>query len=162
MNISQIEKKFQKFCWCSLPLLILRQYYKGDINETTKVTKSFKTPLPPVPNAFDSDICQISEDSQRISKSDLNLELLKDYEYETVTRGGEVDDKPITIYICKYENCNKEFTRTWNILDHARMHKGVKPFQCHLCVKTFTQKGNLKKHLKTHMLPDVESRKRYK
>ena len=29
-------------------------------------------------------------------------------------------------------------------------------------VNKFTQKGNLKKHLKTHMMPDVESRKRYK
>ena len=27
------------------------------------------------------------------------------------------------------------------------VHKGIKPFQCKECLKTFTQKGNLKKHL---------------
>jgi hypothetical protein len=66
----------------------------------------------------------------KLSKSDMNLELLKEYEYATEEREQEGEDKPITVYICKNKNCNKEFTRTWNILDHARMHKGVKPYKC--------------------------------
>lgn len=98
----------------------------------------------------------------KISKSDMNLELLKDFEYITEERTNEADGKPSTVYICRYNNCNKEFTRTWNILDHARMHKGVKPFHCNFCNKGFTQKGNLKKHVKTHLVPDVEGRKRYR
>lgn len=98
----------------------------------------------------------------KMSKSDMNLELLKEYEYETKTRIEAGDDKPTIVYVCKYKNCSKEFTRTWNILDHARMHKGIKPYQCDFCSKGFTQKGNLRKHMKTHLLPEVEQRKRYK
>lgn len=98
----------------------------------------------------------------KLSKSDMNLELLKEYEYATEEREQEGEDKPITIYICKHKNCNKEFTRTWNILDHARMHKGVKPYKCNFWMKQFTQKGNLRKHLKTHVMPNLEQRKRYK
>ena len=99
---------------------------------------------------------------KKMSKSDINLELLRKFEYETVLRNVDGEDKPQTIYICKFDNCNKEFTRTWNILDHARMHKGVKPFSCDFCLKQFTQKGNLRKHLKTHLIPSINQRKRYK
>ena len=37
----------------------------------------------------------------------------------------------------------------------------VKPHVCKYCSKGFTQKGNLKKHLKTHEVPLVGNRKRY-
>lgn len=66
------------------------------------------------------------------------------------------------IYVCKFEECNKKFTRTWNFLDHARTHKGIKPYKCQWCVKRFTQKGNLKKHLKQHLEPTLDERKKYK
>lgn len=102
------------------------------------------------------------ESENKLSKSDINLELLKEYEHATETRFSEEEDKEIVVYICKYKNCNKEFTRTWNILDHARMHKGIKPYQCNFCYKQFTQKGNLRKHLKTHLMPSLDQRKRYK
>lgn len=64
-------------------------------------------------------------------------------------------------YICKYNGCDKEFTKTWNLLDHVRMHEGIKPYKCSLCRKSFTQKGNLKKHLKQHTLKTLKERKRF-
>lgn len=50
---------------------------------------------------------------------------------------------------------------TWNMLDHARMHKGVKPYSCPYCGKRFTQKGNMRKHAKLHLTPHVDARRKY-
>ena len=100
--------------------------------------------------------------TQKLSKSDLNLEMLKDFPFSIEVRKNGVGSDPLTVYICQFEGWNKEFTRTWNILDHARVHTGVKPFECEVWGKKFTQKGNLRKHTKTHTIPDVENRKRYR
>jgi hypothetical protein len=40
--------------------------------------------------------------NNRKSKSEHNLELLKDFDYETEVRGAELDGKPLIVYICKY------------------------------------------------------------
>ena len=102
------------------------------------------------------------EANMKMSKNDINLELLKEFEYDTEMREIEGEEELQTIYICRFHNWNKEFTRTWNILDHARMHRGIKPYKWDYWLKEFTQKGNLRKHLKTHLVPNIDQRKRYK
>lgn len=47
-----------------------------------------------------------------------------------------------------YPSWGKTFTKTWNILDHFKVHTGEKPYSCRHCKKSFSQKGNLTKHLK--------------
>lgn len=54
------------------------------------------------------------------------------------------------VITCLYDGCGKQFTKTWNILDHFKVHTGDKPYKCESCSKTFSQKGNLTKHLKLH------------
>lgn len=54
------------------------------------------------------------------------------------------------IITCLYPNCGKKFNKTWNILDHFKVHTGDKPYKWKNCKKTFSQKGNLTKHLKLH------------
>lgn len=98
----------------------------------------------------------------RLSKNEINLELLKEFPYEAIDVKSPEDGTMSTIYKCKVEGCDKEFGRTWNMLDHARTHKGVKPFQCKWCTRSFTQKGNLKKHLKQHLEPTLNQRKKFK
>jgi uncharacterized Zn-finger protein len=97
---------------------------------------------------------------QKKSKTEMNLEYLKDYPYST-EEGTDEQNKPLTVYKCGFEGCTKEFNRTWSILDHVRAHRGVKPFVCEFCNKGFTQKGNMRKHLKQHLAPTLDQRKRY-
>ena len=49
-------------------------------------------------------------------------------------------------YKCLINGCNKLFKKSCNLKDHFRKHTGVRPFQCQICHRYFTQIGNLKKH----------------
>lgn len=86
--------------------------------------------------------------------------ILKGFKFEYKPCKDAIRNK--RIIVCKYNNCNKEFTKSWNFLDHARMHEGLKPFVCNICGKSFTQSGNMKKHRRQHSVDDIDKRKVYK
>jgi len=86
--------------------------------------------------------------------------ILKNYDY-FVEKKETSDGKVQSVYICDYKDCRQEFMRKGNLLDHAYMHAGIRPFSCPNCDKNFTQKSNLKKHMKVHLKPELEQRKRF-
>ena len=91
-----------------------------------------------------------------------NLEALQNYPYQTEYRKKGKNGKMVIVYTCGYERCGKEFMRTWNLLDHVRMHSGIRPYVCQFCNKSFTQKGNMRKHLLQHYQPNLEQRRKYR
>ena len=49
---------------------------------------------------------------------------------------------------CKFAGCTAVFKKSCNLRDHFRKHTAQRPYSCHVCRKTFTQSGNLGRHLK--------------
>ena len=46
--------------------------------------------------------------------------------------------------------CGKHFRDNASLRAHSRVHSGEQPFSCAICQKSFAQKGNMERHLKTH------------
>ena len=104
-----------------------------------------------------------NKNDPNISKEEIYEKLLKPFRHEKVKIWDQALGRFKISYICKYDECNKEFTKTWNLLDHVRMHEGIKPFVCKIWDKTFTQKGNLKKHgIIQHSTKSLKERKKFK
>ena len=54
----------------------------------------------------------------------------------------------------KCEECGKAFITPSKLQRHSYSHSGLRPFQCNICAKSFSQTANLKTHIKnTH--PEV-------
>ena len=97
-----------------------------------------------------------------MSKDSMYKELLKPYRHQIVDFLDSSTHTMKQIYQWGYEGWIKQFNKTWNLVDHLRMHEGIKPYKCHIWEKFFTQKGNLQKHLKQHVVTDVQKRKKFK
>lgn len=89
------------------------------------------------------------------------IELLKAYEHEIIVTEDPVTQKERRLFICRFENWDKSFSIIWNLLDHVRMHRGVKPHCWDLWGKSFTQMGNFRKHMRTHEDENINNRKKY-
>jgi len=51
---------------------------------------------------------------------------------------------------CPEPNCNKVFTRPYNLKSHQLSHSGVRPFKCKTCQTSFVRKHDLKRHERLH------------
>lgn len=82
--------------------------------------------------------------------STLSNEKLKDHPCTTTYSYNKSTKRMNKVITCCYKDCKKQFSKTWNILDHFKVHTGERPFVCDTCGKAFSQKGNLSKHKKLH------------
>ena len=100
---------------------------------------------------------EMDEQEKREEDDELSHYALQGYKYKifyTVEAGW----KKIN-FTWAYQGWNKKFGKTWNFLDHARMHEGIKPYRWEFCLREFTQKGNMLKHRRQHVNSNIEDRK---
>lgn len=96
------------------------------------------------------------------SKRDMvNYKVLEGHQYEIRENPDKDNCVNKRIYVCKYEGCDKVFTKTWNLVSHFRIHTNEKPYQCTECHKLFTQRSNLSRHMAIHWKSKSVERKIY-
>ncbi|CAI2377999.1 unnamed protein product [Moneuplotes crassus] len=74
-----------------------------------------------------------------------NIDEIEGFRYSVhiISTGAKRTKKVIR---CRFGSCDKLFTRTPSFVNHARMHLGIRPYQCDVCNASFTQKGNMLMH----------------
>uniref|UniRef100_A0A672HBU9 C2H2-type domain-containing protein n=1 Tax=Salarias fasciatus TaxID=181472 RepID=A0A672HBU9_SALFA len=52
---------------------------------------------------------------------------------------------------CKWEGCERRFTRSDELSRHRRTHTGEKKFACPMCLSRFMRSDHLAKHTRRHL-----------
>lgn len=126
-----------------------------------EVNSQNNQPIEPGVSEVDTNRESVPENLRKVSdelsvSSDDEYEKLKGHPCSTTHSYNKSTKRMNKVITWNYNGWGKQFSKTWNILDHFKVHTGERPYTCETCGKAFSQKGNLSKHKKLHLRPDYD------
>ncbi|KAI8885604.1 hypothetical protein K501DRAFT_284177 [Backusella circina FSU 941] len=138
-------------------------YYCSEPNNMNATTTSHqntyryasfsRTPAPPVKEEMVETHPILQTDKHEIHYSDIET---KQSMIPTTSSPHTIpisdNTEPLPGYPCKYPNCNKRFSRPYNLKSHMRTHTSERPFACNhpSCGWKFARPHDLKRHQLQH------------
>ena len=76
------------------------------------------------------DGAKLLREVEELSESVTSCEKLKGHPCSISHKYNKTTRRMNKVITCNYEGCGKQFTKSWNILDHFKVHTGDRPFVC--------------------------------
>ena len=105
--------------------------------------KSFNPPITPSPQR--NELKKATYEINNLKKEKF-MDMISECQYEIKFHLNPGTNRKNRILVWKFGDCKREFTKTWGLKEHYRVHTHEKPFECKKCHTRFTQKGSLLKH----------------
>ena len=106
-----------------------------------EIKKEDNTPL--IPPIIANTVASSSE-KEDTEEDFIRIQRLCGVEENTYKRNCQNGPK---IFICKWENCGKQYTKRTHLKNHTYVHSNYRPHKCDLCTQKFSRKDDLKRHI---------------